>query len=206
MEEYRKCFEDYEISNFGNCRRLLKDGTYRNVKGSIMNKGYRYFQVGRKGKRQNFLFHQMVAKCFIGERPNLGCKVDIDHIDRNKLNNRLDNLRYVSHEENMKNQDRYRDDIKEQNKKKRACIITRKNEIDKIQSKIYYCSLCEVAFSSPYTLNKHNNGNRHNLKQKYKIEMEKHNIEWNKKNYNKCKSANYEYKRGRKKPIVYIAI
>ena len=69
MEEYKICFENYEISNLGNCRKLLKNGIYRNVKGSIMNRGYRYFQTSRLNKRTNHLFHHLVAKCFIGERP-----------------------------------------------------------------------------------------------------------------------------------------
>ena len=82
MEEYRKFFEDYEISNFGNCRRLLKTGEYRQLTGTIMNRGYRYIQVMRNKKRLNFLFHQQVAYCFIGERPG---KLVIDHY-RSEIN------------------------------------------------------------------------------------------------------------------------
>lgn len=38
-EEYKTCFENYEISNLGNVRRKLKNGEYRNIKGSILNRG-----------------------------------------------------------------------------------------------------------------------------------------------------------------------
>ena len=120
MEEYKKCYEDYEISNFGNCRRMLKNGKYLYIKGSIQNRGYRYFQINRKGKRTNTLFHHLVAKTFLGERPE---GLVIDHIDRNKLNNNVSNLRYITFQENLKNCDRYRDDIKETDPKKRATLL-----------------------------------------------------------------------------------
>jgi hypothetical protein len=103
-EEYKKCIEDYEISNVGNVRRLLKNGSYTILKCSIQNKGYKYFQIKRNNKSKNYLIHQLVAEYFIGPRPE---NLDIDHIDRNKLNNKLENLRYVSHLENMRNTHRY---------------------------------------------------------------------------------------------------
>lgn len=44
--------------------------------------------------------HKLVAEYFIGERPE---GYEIDHIDGNYLNNRVDNLQYVSHKDNMNN-------------------------------------------------------------------------------------------------------
>ena len=94
MEEFKIAFEEYEVSNLGNVRRKLKNGNYREVKGSILKNGggYRYFQTNRENKRTNYLFHHLVAKAFLGERPE--GKV-IDHIDRNSLNNNVSNLRYI---------------------------------------------------------------------------------------------------------------
>lgn len=108
MEEYKQCVEKYEISNFGNCRKRQNDGTYKNIVGSITNAGYRYFQLQRDGKRTNHLFHHLVAFSFIGERMN---NLVIDHIDRDKLNNHVHNLRFITFAENLKNCDRYRNDI-----------------------------------------------------------------------------------------------
>jgi hypothetical protein len=114
-EEWKICFENYEISNFGNCRRYGSE-----IKGCIQNRGYKYFQVQRDGKRINKLFHHLVAEQFIGERPD---GLVIDHIDRNKLNNNVNNLRYISHAENLQNTDKYRSDILETDKRLRYNLL-----------------------------------------------------------------------------------
>jgi len=122
--------EDYWISNLGNVKRKNKTGLRINnrdgetiIGGSVMNRGYRYFQISRGGKRNNYLFHHLVAQHFLGDKPNIVGKIDIDHIDRNKLNNRVDNLRWCSHSDNMKNTDRYRTDITETDPRLRANIL-----------------------------------------------------------------------------------
>jgi len=107
-EEWKICFESYEISNHGRCRRRLKSGEYTHLGGSISNRGYLYFQVQRNGKRLNKLFHHMVARYFIGCRPE---GLVIDHIDRDKTNNDVRNLRYVTQKQNMCNTSRYRHDL-----------------------------------------------------------------------------------------------
>ena len=127
MEIYKNCFDNYEISNFGNVRRKLLCGIYKNITGSLLKRGggYKYFQVQREGKRINFLFHHLVAKYFIGERPE---KMIIDHIDRNSLNNHIDNLRYCSQKENIQNSKIYRDDIIETDLRIRRNILSRERD------------------------------------------------------------------------------
>ena len=61
-----------------------------------------YYQISlTKDKKENFFrLHRLLALNFI-DNPNN--KPDVDHIDRNKQNNDLANLRWVTHQENMEN-------------------------------------------------------------------------------------------------------
>lgn len=214
MEEYKKCYEDYEISNFGNCRRLMKNGKYKNITGSILKTGggYKYVQLKRENKRINLLFHHMVAKVFIGERPE---NMVIDHIDRNPLNNNITNLRYISQLENCRNTDKYREDIKEKDDKKK-----RHNEMNNLyrrenrENKTYECKTClrlldvknDGIFSSKAKYDNHENSKRHIKRLKFISLMEGNNIEVNSSNYKKIKNNITDYKRGRIKikPLIYF--
>ena len=199
MEEiYKNCFEDYEISNLGNCRKKLKNGKYKIIKGSIQSKGYRYFQLNRNNKRINKLFHQLVAKCFIGERPD---NLVIDHIDRNKLNNNVNNLRYISFYDNLKNCNRYRDDIKETGKE-RHNIFCKMYRDENIKEKKYICHTCPLIthlshngiFGDKRQYTEHINSELH-IKRLNRIEiMKKNNIEVNEKNYKKYMDKISQYK------------
>lgn len=126
MEEWKNVIETYEISNFGNCRKKLKNGTYKEIKGSVLStplsKTYKmkYFQLQREGKRTNYLFSHLVAKCFIGDRPD---GLVIDHIDRDPLNNNVSNLRYITQKENVWNSNKIRTDIIETDKRLRNNIL-----------------------------------------------------------------------------------
>ncbi len=123
MEEiFKLCIETYEVSNFGNIRKKMKSGCYKEIKCSIQNRGYKYFQLQREGKRNNYLVHHLVAEYFIGLRPD---GLVIDHIDRNKLNNNVDNLRYTSQQQNMCNIDRYKTHITETDSKIRKKLISK---------------------------------------------------------------------------------
>ena len=110
----------YEISNFGNCRRALLDGGYRVIHGCVINCGYRYFQLGRGGVRTNYLFHHLVASAFIGERPP---GMVVDHIDRDKLNNNVTNLRYITQTDNIRNSVRFYDHVVEDDPIKRRNLL-----------------------------------------------------------------------------------
>ena len=69
------------------------------------NKGYRMINIQAiNGKRKGELIHRLVALHFI-ENPN--GYPEVDHIDRNKENNNVENLRWVTHSENNKNKNHY---------------------------------------------------------------------------------------------------
>ena len=75
----------------------LKKG-WSEAKGYINYYGYITIRLNRKDYKN----HRIIAYAFLGLDVN-NLKKSIDHIDRNKLNNNLNNLRIVSHQENMFN-------------------------------------------------------------------------------------------------------
>lgn len=69
------------------------------------NKGYRAINIiAANGKRKGELIHRLVALHFIN---NPNGYPEVDHIDRDKENNNVDNLRWVTKSENNKNKNHY---------------------------------------------------------------------------------------------------
>ena len=91
-------WEDYEVSNFGMIR-SLKCKTIKQLKTAINSSGYSLVHFYKKGKSKTFQVHQIVALVFLNHKPE-GMKLVIDHIDSNKQNNRIENLRIVTVREN----------------------------------------------------------------------------------------------------------
>jgi hypothetical protein len=100
MEEVYKPiegYENYEISNFGNVKNI-KTNTIK--KSCIGSSGYYDIELFKNNKRKHFLLHRLVALTFIENPENKYC---VDHIDRNKTNNNVNNLRWASLSENNMN-------------------------------------------------------------------------------------------------------
>lgn len=99
----------YMINTCGEVYRLpytkrRKDGSFftmsfKKLKLSIKQDGYLVLIISSP-KRKSYLIHRAVAEAFI---PNPENKPQVDHIDCNKLNNSVDNLRWCTHLENMNN-------------------------------------------------------------------------------------------------------
>lgn len=112
-EEFRvfdNQFINYEVSNKGEVRKRVKYG-YRYLTGHVQPKtGYLRICIMVNGQQKGFHIHSLVAKAFLGQRPE---KYVIDHIDRNRLNNYVSNLRYVTYRENKQNSDTFKNYIYE---------------------------------------------------------------------------------------------
>lgn len=85
----------YQISNFGNVRRKYKD-KYKTVKGK---KGlYLTVSLCKDCVKKSFSIHRLVALHFL---PNPRSCKEVNHKDGNKHNNNIENLEWVTQEENM---------------------------------------------------------------------------------------------------------
>lgn len=91
-EEYEtiRDYPEYEVSNYGNVRHAKT----KNVQYSFLNSNGYYFVMIRN-RRKNV--HRLVMEAFALNVFNKPC---IDHIDGNKTNNCIYNLRYATYQEN----------------------------------------------------------------------------------------------------------
>ena len=109
-EEWRdvKGFEGiYQVSNYGVIRSLDRyDARMRFRKGRIMplrldTDKYLNLKLCKDGKYKTIRVHRVVANNFL-EYPIDGKKYEVNHIDRDRTNNRVDNLEYLTHKENVR--------------------------------------------------------------------------------------------------------
>ena len=90
----------YKVSNLGRILSL----NYRNTgKSELMNPstntdGYFKVSLRKNGKRKTCYLHRLIAQTFI---PNPENKSEVNHIDEDKTNNRVDNLEWKWHKDNI---------------------------------------------------------------------------------------------------------
>jgi SET domain-containing protein len=103
MNEIFKDIPDYEgiyqVSNLGNVK-SIRNGKEKILSKRITSRGYVLCSLFKNGELKQIQAHQLVAITFLGHKPD-GHKIVVDHIDNNKLNNRLDNLQLISQRENI---------------------------------------------------------------------------------------------------------
>lgn len=100
----------YESSTFGNVRSLdretvCKNGKIRHSRGKILKQytneaGYNIVGLCKDGNSRIVSVHRLIMNT---HNPNQNPELytDINHIDENKTNNRLSNLEWVTHKQNM---------------------------------------------------------------------------------------------------------
>ena len=98
----------YEVSSHGRVRSVDREitdsrGQARRIKGKVRRTpldkyGYPTVDLWKQGKGQTRTVHSLVTEAFIGPRPE---GMEVCHSDGDGTNNRLENLRYGTHSENM---------------------------------------------------------------------------------------------------------
>jgi len=96
----------YEVSNLGRVK-SLKCNKEKILSPVINKKGYWQCRLYKNKIATTKLVHQLLAQSFLNHIPNGNIYV-VDHINDNKLDNRLDNLQVLTNRENCyKTQGKY---------------------------------------------------------------------------------------------------
>lgn len=103
----------YQVSNLGNIRgvdRYVKQmhGGLQFKKGQLLrqkknNRGYKIIILTKYHKQKTFTIHRLVAMAFI---PNPQQLPEINHIDCDKTNNRVENLEWCDRNQNLNHGER----------------------------------------------------------------------------------------------------
>ena len=125
----------YEVSNLGRVRSLNYRRTGKIKVLRPRNNGNNYLKIylSKDRERETFYIHRIVAKVFLlNDNPTE--KIEVNHKDFDRTNNRVDNLEWVTIQENMQhlmNTDKEREAKRRQkikdtrnNKKKVLCVET----------------------------------------------------------------------------------
>ena len=90
-------FTNYEVSSVGRVRRSETGKVMKQTENSY---GYLVLNLSKDGKHKQKKVHQLVAEAFLTNPEN---KRTVDHIDSDRKNNCIGNLRFATHSENSRN-------------------------------------------------------------------------------------------------------
>ena len=100
----------YEISTYGNVRSLTRFVPYGRHKGMtykgkdltlFITNTYPSVKLSKAGLTKTVYVHELVLLAFEGDRPASSERSEIRHLDGDKLNNKLSNLKYGTTKENV---------------------------------------------------------------------------------------------------------
>jgi len=151
MEEWRVIndFHNYSVSNLGN---LMNNKTGKFLKSCVKG-GYLHISLTNGKIKKTLKVHRLVAQAFIENPEN---KTDVNHKNKNKLDNTLSNLEWMTRKEN--NQHRCIDLIYKTNRNKQINRLSKENgEILEKYNSIEDAGIW--AFENKLTNNSHNGRN-----------------------------------------------
>jgi len=148
----------YQVSDYGNIKSLPRLGVVRSrlLKHLIMPRGYHSVRLYSNGSNKQFLVHRLVAMSFLLNE--LG-KPEVNHIDSDVNNNKLNNLSWCTREENVNHS--FRSGIKSNkgsdNPRSKLCasdVINIRKMISEGHSVSYIASIYFVTKTSVYYIKK----------------------------------------------------
>lgn len=89
----------YQVSNFGRIKSFHKNNA-KIITPETDIHGYLRVILCKNGEKKNRLVHVLVAQAFI-PNPDPEHKTQVNHIDGNKRNNRVENLEWLTPSENI---------------------------------------------------------------------------------------------------------
>lgn len=136
--------QDYYLDENGNIYSCKRGWNKKKLNPSVDNRAGGYYRlkvITDNGEKVSMFIHRLMAITFL---PNPDNKEEVNHIDGNKLNNRLSNLEWVTKKENMLHAHKLklRDNTGEGNPRK---ILT-EDEVIEIYNKCYEgARVCDLA-------------------------------------------------------------
>lgn len=108
----------YEVSDEGEVRSVTRQVPYgrsgctlykgRILKSTKLRNGYLSVKLAIAGNTKTTYVHELVLRAFVGPRPYTEARGEIRHLDGDKTNNRIANLKYGTIVENAADRIRHR--------------------------------------------------------------------------------------------------
>ena len=110
IKNYEGC---YQISNYGRVKTLSRKRVKECIMSLDCNKGYARITLSKNNMQKHYFVHQLVLQTFKNDKSNFKhleneniddidlSKLEINHIDENPKNNKLENLEWCTHMYNL---------------------------------------------------------------------------------------------------------
>jgi chromosome condensin MukBEF ATPase and DNA-binding subunit MukB len=106
MEEWKEIqeFPNYEVSSLGRVasKNYMRTQERLLLQPYLAKRGYYVVSLHKDKKQYNKTIHRLLALAFLPNPENLPC---IDHINRVRTDNRLENLRWTTDKQNKQNRE-----------------------------------------------------------------------------------------------------
>ena len=90
----------YQISSLGRFKSFKRYNNGKILIGGKDTKGYKNVGLNLNGISKIVNTHKLVAMAFLGHKPDGTNKLVVDHINNDKLDNRVENLQIITNREN----------------------------------------------------------------------------------------------------------